>query len=135
MARLPRRRPLLKVTFPNVREGSRTGVIRYNAADNSFCAHCPHDSTCRLTRTANARGATAQGRPLGLLSALLLRHSEEMSADNHKASFCLQNVDELPNVEERRSGRQHFKELPGAQEFLALERYKRAEEDSEPENL
>lgn len=125
----------LSVFFPAVQSGPRRGYIRYNPQDNSFCAHCPHGSACRLTRTANARGASAQGRPLGLLSAFLLRHADVQTTESHKALFASRSAPGFPDVEERSAGRAYLKELPGGNFFLECERGKRPGEGSEPENL
>ncbi len=106
--------------------------IHYNVTGEYMRAHCGLHDGCRRQRTCRpstfAFHNQGQGRPLGLLLSWL------ESGDSHddKAS----HVKALASsAAERRAARQKFKEVHGAEEFLALERPQRDDEYSEPDDI
>jgi len=105
------------------------GVIRFNALNNTLCAHCPvHGSLCRRTKTVNA-SSRKTGRPVGHLGAWLL--AAEHNPDQHTHVHGDANKSFPADV--RRDARRRMKE-ECANSLFALEAAKKDTDlDSEPE--
>ena len=93
-------------------------------------AHCcSHGPKCKKERTfmESDIGRKAQGRPLGLLCALLARHSRPECSDHrsHKRRY------KIPR-RERCEARQHFEGVPGSDNLLQYEREQGGDEETEP---
>ena len=112
------------------------GYLKYHRKTQQIVAHCLRhgDRLCRLTRTvkgAAGRARAGQGRPLGLLCAWLQAsdRAELDSSEEHKHFSTLSPL----SFEERMTARAEFTALPGHEQWLAIERPPRYEEDLEPE--
>lgn len=90
---------------------------------------------CVLTKrcTASAKQASGQGRPLGLAMAWAAKAFVFATKEEHRSSS------NWPTKQERVVGRQRLKKMavesPDARRMLAFERPKRANEDSEPDDV
>ena len=108
------------------------GRLYYYGGQEQFYAVCStHGAGCRMTRTKNADKRLlrrAQGRPLGLLSAWLRDGAAYPSAWHHM-KLC------MPSLEARQYGRARLHLVEGAGKFLALDRARREDEYSDPEDL
>ena len=114
------------------------GYLKYHRKTQQIVAHCQRhgDRMCRLTRTVKGAGGRAragQGRPLGLLCAWLQAgdKAELDSSEEHKQFSTISPI----SVEERMIARAEFTALPGHEQWLAIERPPRDEEDLEPEAI
>ena len=126
---------------PIVAQGPRTvtlalpeGTISWYQYSGDFVAKCTHPDHaggmgCRKHRTSNAGRVLAKGRPLGWLTAWLLSSHSHPTAQAHKSPAGCHFT-----LEERIDARAFLKAAGGAaQELLAMERAKREDEGSEPE--
>ena len=107
--------------------------LRFSPGPNNVCAHCGHHGPgCRMTRTLNARQGSSQGRPLGLLTAFLIRAGAYASSDLHKDSMRT----DPPSFEERRDARVLLQGSDDSQWFLDLERPQQDDEsECEPDDI
>ena len=111
-------------------EVNEHGSIRFNIKSENLVAHCIyHSGNCRKSRTSrpSARGNSAQGRPLGLLTAWLEDAANYPDAKSHSSGSA-------PNLSARQLGRAKFKLLSGSDRFLAYERTRREGEPEEPKS-
>eukprot|EP00971_Amphidinium_carterae_P025321 499916-Amphidinium_carterae.2 len=107
-----------------------TGAIRFYLNKDELVAYCGQQGhgSCRLSRTCKQSSSSkrpGQGRPLGLLSAWLLRECED--ADAHK-SF-------KPSLDERKLARGMLNLCPDSDTLVSAERMVRDGEDDEPDVL
>ena len=121
----PRDGPLLKFTPSNE---AFAGFIRWNAKDQSLCAHCTFHGAqrCRRTRTVAAGRRSGQGRPLGHLGAWLLA-GPELTLQEH-TTF-------RPDRDARVTARSQLHEDDALDALFQFERTPVGEEDSEPEQF
>ena len=109
-------------------------TITWYPYSGDFVANCTHPrhqggSGCRKHRTGNAGQVPARGRPLGWLTAWLQSSHLYPTSQEHKAPTGCQLT-----LEERNGAREFLKTIGGdAAHLLALERSKREDEGSEPE--
>ena len=114
------------------------GYIVWNSPTTMFSAHCnnPAHGRCHFDLSAsesNHSRRLGQGRPLGAL-AFWLALSDTGSREHHQAIKVL--VCSSRSFNERRRWRQILREVPGSYVlFDALERLKRDDTDSEPDEL
>jgi hypothetical protein len=119
----------LEVVFDNI----AIGEIVFNGFNMN--AHCFHDghqtTTCHTDRLLKEGRRPGQGRPLGMLTAWLLRCHKHSSKKSHQE--IKQILMSRVGYTERRDARIWLKNQGRFQTAFALERPKRDGEDSEPE--
>ena len=87
-------------------------------------------TACKIRRSSHANADNAaQGRPLGLLTAWLLKQDDFAKRADH----CNKFVGFFFSLEDRRNARAYFSKLPGAGELLKAERPRTIFEGEEPD--
>jgi hypothetical protein len=121
--------------FPVEHDGEMLGALVSNGVNmNAHCfstSHCSGGASCHTDRLLREGRRPAQGRPLGLLVAWLLRHSKHATKSSHQDIKPL--LSSRNGYAERCRAREWLKAQGGFQEAFALERPSRDGESSEPE--